>query len=80
VEVGGSSSVVFCGGSTNKFYMCFDHSPRWLALAPDWVKAFLATARMRSRFCCAAERCFRPVDGERFVAIKKILAKGDSLH
>jgi hypothetical protein len=30
VEAGGSKSVVFCGGSTYKVSMCFDHFPPFL--------------------------------------------------
>src|SRR5260370_12365849 len=51
-----------------------------LASAPDRVNAALATSRMRSRFCCASLRGFRPAGCECFLGIAKIHVTGDSLR
>src|SRR5271155_2894603 len=42
-----------------------------LAFAPERVKAFLATSKMRSRLRCASARGFRLGACERFVGISK---------
>src|SRR6266404_3888257 len=51
-----------------------------LACAPDRVNAALATSRMRSRFCCASLRGFRPAGWECFLGIAKIHVTGDILR
>src|SRR5467141_2146588 len=51
-----------------------------LASAPDRVNAALATSRMRSRFCCASLRGFRPAGCECFLGMAKVHVTGDSLR
>src|SRR6266851_2387859 len=51
-----------------------------LVFAPDLANAALATSRMRSRFCCASLRGFRPAGCACFLGMAKIHVTGDSLR